>query len=109
MTISDYGKKYRLRHRDKIRNYKLNYKYKISESQYKSILKLQNGVCAVCKLPETEKRRRVLKNLCVDHDHLTGKIRGLLCQKCNRILGYFEKLINNPILMKSFKIYLAKK
>jgi deoxycytidylate deaminase len=62
------------------------YKYGISNEQYNTILADQNDVCAICKKPESEKR----KYLSVDHDHKSGIIRGLLCAKCNRGLGLFK-------------------
>lgn len=45
----------------------------------------QNGVCAICGNGETSKRQR---SLSVDHDHETGAVRGLLCNRCNPMLGY---------------------
>ena len=55
--------------------------------QYEMILKSQNGKCGICK-------QIINKTLCVDHDHQTNKIRGLLCINCNTKLGWFE---NNPV------------
>lgn len=57
--------------------------------QYNTMLANQNGVCAICKKPESviSPHTQVLKKLAVDHCHKTGKIRGLLCDKCNRMLG----------------------
>jgi hypothetical protein len=54
--------------------------------QYKSILQEQNQVCAICLNPNTNGRKNS-NNLYVDHDHNTGKVRGLLCSNCNRMLG----------------------
>jgi hypothetical protein len=55
------------------------------------MLELQNGVCAICGKEEYSKDRiGNIKQLCVDHDHTTGKIRGLLCNNCNRGLGFFQ-------------------
>lgn len=54
------------------------------------MLKSQNGVCYVCAKPETSRSARY-KNLCVDHCHNTGKVRRLLCNKCNRALGLIEE------------------
>lgn len=65
--------------------------YGISLTEYNQMLKEQNCVCAICKNPESSKRKL---SLSVDHDHKTGKIRGLLCGRCNRGLGYFKDNIN---------------
>lgn len=86
------------------RNWKLKSKYGITLEQYNDLLKKQNGVCAICLSLETrtyKNKNIVVESLCVDHDHETGKIRGLLCHKCNSALGLFmeseeslEKAIN---------------
>jgi len=52
-------------------------------------LKLQSGVCAICREPRNESERK--KYLCVDHDHKTGTVRGLLCDLCNTALGAFRE------------------
>ncbi len=50
--------------------------------------KKQKDKCAICGNNETMKHARgTVNQLAVDHDHVTGKIRGLLCQRCNRALG----------------------
>ena len=61
-------------------------RYGITRDQYQSMLSEQNSRCLVC-LRESE---RVLQ---VDHDHKNGKVRGLLCWKCNTFLG----LLNDDI------------
>lgn len=60
----------------------------ITLADYNILLKRQNGVCAICKQPETFKNRhgRVYA-LAVDHDHVTDQIRGLLCNGCNTAIG----------------------
>ena len=65
--------------------------YNLSKDDFTKILNLQNGVCAICGHPERRKNRRGIYRLSVDHDHKTGKVRGLLCIKCNQHLGWFEK------------------
>lgn len=52
---------------------------------YDKMLTAQNGVCAICKKPP------LTKPLNVDHCHKSGKVRGLLCVKCNTHLGFVEK------------------
>lgn len=66
----------------KRRSYHLMSRYGITLEQYEEILKAQNGVCAVCFRPPRGKL------LSVDHDHVTGFVRGLLCNGCNlRVIG----------------------
>lgn len=55
--------------------------YGISLAQYNEILEKQGGVCAICLKPPKQG-----KNLCVDHNHVSGEIRGLLDAYCNRYL-----------------------
>jgi hypothetical protein len=52
----------------------------LSVEEYDAMLKAQGGGCAICGNPPKTRR------LDVDHDHKTGKVRGLLCHRCNRAL-----------------------
>jgi hypothetical protein len=58
-----------------------------SPEQYARMLIQQNGVCAVCQAPPTVERPR----LCIDHNHRTGAVRGLLCNDCNSALGFMRE------------------
>ena len=54
----------------------------------------QNGVCAICKQPETHPIKRgssTVRSLAIDHDHITGKVRGLLCFRCNTSVHLLDK------------------
>jgi len=62
----------------------------ISLVKYEALLNKQEGACAICKQPLTENK----KHLDVDHDHTTGKIRGLLCNSCNRGIGFLKDCPN---------------
>ena len=62
----------------------LREKYGITEQHYQELFVAQGGVCKICGQPE---RKRFLN---VDHDHTTGRIRGLLCRTCNWGLGHFK-------------------
>ena len=64
--------------------------YGISAENYRILHDAQNGLCAICHKPETKTRNGVKFDLCVDHDHVTGQIRGLLCSTCNIGLGHFK-------------------
>ncbi len=55
---------------------------------YDRLYQIQQGCCAICRIHQTKLNRR----LDVDHNHLTGKVRGLLCMKCNTAVGQYEKL-----------------
>jgi hypothetical protein len=74
--------------------------YGLTLDQYDAMLKKQNGVCAICKKPETRSKKN---NMCIDHNHKTGKVRSLLCDKCNRGIGYFNESIS---LLENASIYL---
>lgn len=66
------------------------------------LLDKQKGRCAICQRPETGFK----KKLHVDHNHQTGKVRGLLCATCNwRVVSLIEKYSN---LIPIAKIYLAR-
>lgn len=80
-------------------------KYGITLDDYNSMLKEQNGLCAICRMPSTkiDKRSNKVQRLNVDHCHKTGKVRGLLCIKCNHGIGYFN---DNILLLESCIRYL---
>ena len=70
---------------EKARDYQLKRKFGINTDEYDALLQLQNGVCAICfRICATN------RSLAVDHHHATGEIRGLLCGRCNRGLGFFN-------------------
>ena len=74
----------------KLNNYHLK-KYGVSDKQYEGLLTEQHGVCAICHEPEKAERKTGSPiRLSVDHCHATGKVRGLLCQKCNTALGMLD-------------------
>jgi hypothetical protein len=62
----------------------LMYLYGLTVDGYNKLLKKQKGKCFICQQKPSNKK------LCVDHDHETGEVRGLLCDKCNRGLGLFD-------------------
>jgi hypothetical protein len=66
------------------RNAQLRYKYGIDVLQYDELFNKQNGCCYICGTPQYELKKR----LSVDHNHLTEEVRGLLCTRCNQLLGH---------------------
>lgn len=91
--ISIYQKNRRQTHREETRIYdrkqRLKQKFNMTINEYDELLKKQGNVCAICG-KELEKGKR----LAVDHNHKTGKIRGLLCVNCNMMLGMSKDNIN---------------
>lgn len=63
--------------------------YGISLEDFTALLDFQDGVCAMCS-EAAKGGKTASKNLHVDHDHLSGEIRGLLCNNCNSGLGKFR-------------------
>ncbi len=68
----------------------LSRKFGISLVQYHEMLHEQGGVCCICMGEEPRQRMGIPRALAVDHDHLTGEIRGLLCSGCNSALGLLK-------------------
>ncbi len=73
--------------RDKNRDRKYRTKYGITLADYDRMFEEQNGRCWMCQRPGNKFGRGRMGRLHVDHNHKTGKVRGLLCYCCNGILG----------------------
>lgn len=67
--------------------YNLMYRYHITPAEYNQMWIIQDGKCAICGQPETAKQNGTIKLLAVDHNHVTGENRSLLCTKCNVAIG----------------------
>lgn len=63
--------------------------YNTTPEVYRGLLEKQAGCCAICRRPPEVAQGEKVGRLAVDHDHKTGKVRGLLCGPCNRGLGLF--------------------
>lgn len=81
-------------------------RYGITPAEFALLLAQQGGVCAICGRRETATRNGRVRKLCVDHDHATKKVRGLLCQSCNRGLGFFK---DDATLLARAANYLVKR
>jgi hypothetical protein len=79
--------------------------YKLTPEEYRAMYDAQNGVCFICQ-QTTQGRGQKNNRLAVDHNHSTGKIRGLLCSHCNTALGLFR---DSPELLKSAINYLKER
>lgn len=81
--------------RERHRELRISLKYGISVVEYQRLFVKYGNKCGICRKPESANN----KVLSVDHDHKSGKVRGLLCNRCNKSLGFLQ---DNPEL--AFKI-----
>lgn len=79
--------------------------YGLTPEQYDILLESQNGVCAICRKPETRITQGKLCDLAVDHDKKTERVRGLLCVRCNLGIG---ALGDSSELVSTAAIYLKR-
>jgi hypothetical protein len=90
-------------HRDAVTHRSwLKQKYGITPEDYETMLINQSYACAICQ--ERETHRKGSSRFAVDHDHITGEVRGLLCDGCNVGLGRFK---DDPMLLQSATQYLT--
>ncbi len=90
-----------MRRRTKLqrREQNIRRKYGLSSDQYQSLLIEQDSKCTICGTKQEDFKRK----LSVDHDHITGQIRGLLCFKCNSAIGLLN---DDPELIKKAYKYI---
>jgi hypothetical protein len=98
-------------HEDYHRDYRYQRQYGITLAEYELMLELQGGGCAICgSIPKLPKGKRSTssasaRRLHVDHDHKTGKVRGLLCWTCNyRLIGVTQ----DPERLRAAARYLER-
>ena len=117
-----HGAEYREAHRDQLKAYQRAYdaahpertradnrtqrlrRYGLTHAQYDAMLEAQGGVCGLCGKVETHRGRNgEVSRLAVDHDHVTGSIRALLCHSCNTGVGLF---LDDPALLRRAADYI---
>jgi hypothetical protein len=82
------------------------HKYKLDWEEYQAFYETQGGACALCRRPLAFCKEDTSKEVAhVDHCHSTGKVRGLLCSKCNKGLGHF---FDNPTTLRLAAEYLER-
>lgn len=85
---------------EKVRSARRLKKYGLTPEQYQELHQIQGGYCATCgRVMEGKQDQKE----CVDHCHADGHIRGLLCARCNLVLG---KVKDNPCLLETLARYL---
>lgn len=82
------------------------YNYGVTEIQYMQMLEEQGHACAICGSTEWLGAGRNCGTPCVDHDHSTGVVRGLLCGHCNKGLGQF---MDDPARLRAAAQYLERR
>ena len=88
-------------HPEKTREWMLKSNYGMSLEDYATLLSSQDNKCIICGTepePNTD-------SFPVDHDHVTGIVRGILCLNCNRGLGHFQ---DDPEILRAAAIYLDR-
>lgn len=99
----EYDKNWKLNNKEKVKFEKKKYRHKLYNFTYDDYLKIrdkQENLCGICG-KNTENNGR---DLAIDHCHKTGKVRGLLCVKCNRGIGLFDDDLR---LLKKAILYLS--
>jgi hypothetical protein len=79
-------RKYSVAYKEYMRNYHFMTKFGITAARKDELIAESRNICGICGGEFIDR-----KDAHLDHDHVTGKIRGLLCGSCNRKLGWFEK------------------
>ncbi len=90
------------------RAWNLRKKYGLTEDDVTEMEAAQGGLCAICRTPETAgDRNGNVRRLGVDHSHITGRVRGLLCSRCNSMIGEFGAR-DNPDVLRAAAAYLEE-
>ena len=116
LTHAERNRRYYLSHPEEIRAYNVVYapvaregllkkKYGLTLAEYDELLTSQGGKCAVCGADNSgcSNKDGTYQPMYVDHDHKTGKVRGLLCSRCNTALGYVH---DDPGILIKLAAYL---
>ena len=105
--IKTISKKYTNTHKNEIKirskKWSLKTKYGLSITEFDNLLLSQDNRCAICKEPLDLQNP---KNVNIDHNHLTGKVRGILCLKCNVAIGLLR---DNPEYVYNAYKYLKER
>lgn len=105
LEIKEKKKEYYQNNKNRIKEWDLKRHYGLNIKGYNKLLKQQGGVCAICRNKEISKQNKKIKFLSVDHDHITGKNRGLLCKNCNTAIG---SLSDDVLILQKAIEYLKK-
>ena len=102
--IKEWAKRNPEKIKAKSRKQDLKRNHNITQKEYEMLLNSQDGKCAICHTDRPNCRN--VEHLSVDHDHETGRIRGLLCQNCNLGIGHLK---DNTTILESALFYLKER
>lgn len=90
--------------RESVRKSAIKYRYGITAEEYEAMLVDQDGLCAICDKPETRCDRKTGQplRLVIDHCHATGRVRALLCSRCNVALGMANDEVETLLEMANY-------
>lgn len=94
-SMNSYHRQWRASNRHKVMTYMRKCAYGVTPLDIYTLRKMQNNRCAICGEEERRVLRGKVKDLCVDHDHETGQVRGLLCDSCNVMIGRAKESTDN--------------
>jgi site-specific DNA-adenine methylase len=105
--IKNYNKKYYEKNKEKFNKEKKKVQrrlriYKLTSKEFSKYLNTQKNKCGICRTVFSDKKPYIAS---VDHNHHTGKIRGLLCGRCNSAIGLFKE---DLIILKNSLEWLSK-
>ena len=79
--------------------------YGLTQPEFERMLQEQDGKCFFCRRDFAAMFNGKFSPICVDHDHQTNRVRGLLCRKCNMLLGWLE--LCPPGILRKIESYLS--
>lgn len=100
LDVKSYNQDYYKKKEGKFWENNIRQRYGLSRSDYESMLQSQDGKCAICR---SDNPGPWFRRFLVDHDHLTGCVRGLLCGTCNLAIGYLK---DDPEMALKALLYL---
>ena len=105
-----HSKRYREQHPEKaketVRKSTIKKKFNLSIDEYEQLLEKQNYKCAICGCNYIRYKQQTNREFCIDDNHYTGEVRGLLCSVCNRAIG---QLKDNPAILRKAADYLEER
>lgn len=102
--VREWDRARRKRHPEAVVKFNIE-RYGITIPEFEQMVVAQGGLCAICRRPELVTRKGKPLRLHIDHNHKTGKVRGLLCMRCNFGLGYFQ---DDPLLLRAATAYVER-